>query len=117
MVHVHGESLSTYYSAHIQSWRAEPGSLTPTLDLKANKSQCFNHRNEVKSAVVASEVQVGPDLDGVLYIAQTSYTYIWDFVRQEGQPALLTRESSAWLTRYSLDTWIRYSTYLPIFMS
>ena len=35
----------------------------------------------------------------------------------EVQPAVLSRESSAQLIMYSLDTCVRYSTYLPIFRS
>ena len=40
-----------------------------------------------------------------------------DYVRQEVRPAILVRESGMQLIRYSLDTCIRYSTYLLIFKS
>ena len=36
---------------------------------------------------------------------------------REGWPAILVRESNSQLIRYSLDTGVRYSTYLPIFKS
>ena len=51
----------------------------PTLDLKSGKSQCFNHRDELDSAVyIASKLQIGLGnvVDGVLYIAQASYIFI-----------------------------------------
>ena len=35
----------------------------------------------------------------------------------EVQPAVLSRESSAQLIMYSLDTCVKYSTYIPIFKS
>ena len=63
----------------------------------------------------ASKVQIGYVVDGLLYIAQASYIYIRDYVRQEVQPGLLVRESSTQLITYSLDTGIWYSTYLLIF--
>ena len=51
----------------------------PTLDLKSGKSQCFNHRDKLDSAVyVASKLQIGLGnvVDSVLYIAQASYIFI-----------------------------------------
>ena len=53
-------------------------------------------------------------MGGVLYIAHTSYR---DYVSQEVGPAILVREGSTQLIRYSLDISIRYSTYLLIFKS
>jgi hypothetical protein len=53
-------------------------------------------------------------VDGVLYIAHASYR---DYISQEVQPAILVKESSTQLIRYSLDTCVRYSTYLLIFKS
>ena len=53
-------------------------------------------------------------MDLVLYIAHASYR---DYISQEVRPATLVRESSTWLVRYSLDTYVRYSTYLAIFKS
>ena len=44
-------------------------------------------------------------MDGVLYIVQGSYR---DYISQEVRPTILIRESSVQLTRYSLDTCIRY---------
>ena len=41
----------------------------------------------------------------------------WDYVSREVRPVVLVRGSSSQLIRYSLDTGIRYSTYLPIFKS
>ena len=40
-----------------------------------------------------------------------------DYISQEVRQAILVRESSMLLTRYSLDTCVRYPTYLPIFKS
>ena len=73
-------------------------SLIPTLDLESDKSRCLNHRDELDRAVqLPSRV-----VDGMLYIAQGSYNYIWDYV---SQAAILVRESSMqFIIIYSLDT-------------
>ena len=88
-------------------------SLGPTLDLESDRSRCFSHRDELDSST-ASKVEIGRVVDGVLYIAHASYR---DYVSQEVRPAMLVRESSTQLIRYSLDTCVRYSTYLLIFKS
>ena len=75
--------------------QAEIWCLRLTLDLKGDKSQCFNHRDELDSAVqLPSRV-----VDGMLYIAQASYIYrgyIWAQANKFDQPYLtgFVRESS-----------------------
>ena len=65
----------------------------------------------------ASKVQISRVMDGMLCIAQASYIYIRDYVMQEVWLAILVRENSTQPIMYSLDTCVRYSTYLPIFKS
>jgi hypothetical protein len=65
------------------------------MDFESDKSRCSNHRDVFNSAVAtASKVQVGRVVHGVLCIAQASYIYIRDYVRQKVRPAILVRESS-----------------------
>jgi hypothetical protein len=83
-----------------------------SLDLESGKSRCSNHRDELDSAVQLPKFRsVGLWTVRVLCIAQASYIYIRDYVRQEVRPALLVRESSTQLIMYSLDICVRYSTY------
>ena len=46
-----------------------------------------------------------------MYIAQGNYR---DYISKANQPAILVRESSMQLLRYSLDTCVRYTTYFLI---
>ena len=78
----------------------------PTLNLESDASV-----TEMNLTVQYSfQVQIGWVMDSV----HASYR---DYISQEVQPAKLVRESSTQLIKYSLDTCVRYSVYLPIFKS
>ena len=107
MVHNYGKRLSLEWS------------LRRTLELESDKSRCFNHRDELESAVqLASKAQFGRILCGwraIYYIVQASYynnIYIRDYTSQA------TQHAAQVIITYSLNTCItRYSLYLPIFKS
>jgi hypothetical protein len=64
-------------------------SLRQTLGLESDKFRCFSHRDELDG----SKVEIGRVVDGVLYIAHTSYIYR-DYVSQEVQLAILVTMNS-----------------------
>ncbi len=89
------------------------------LDLDSDIFRCFNHRDELDSAVQLPNfrsVGYGTLLYGVLYIVQAfkaSFIYPWDCVSQETcevRPAVLIRgwSYSSQQIQYSLDTDTRY---------
>ena len=85
----------------------------PTLDLDTDNFQS----QETNST--ASEHQVRGMAHSVRAIYSTRLALFIDRITsakrtREVRPAVLRRESSAQLIMYSLDTCVRYSTYIPI---
>ena len=91
----------------------------PTLDLDTDNFQS----QETNSSTTASEHQVSRGMaHSVLAIYSTRLALFIHGITsakrtREVRAAVLRRESSAQLIMYSLDTCVRYSTYIPIFKS
>ena len=96
-------------------------SLRPNLDLDTDNNYFQSHAgDELDSAIQLLNIGLVAAWHTacVLYRARLALFIhgITSFKRTfEVRPAVLVRESSTQLVMYSLDTCVRYSTYIPIF--
>ena len=106
--------VCTQSTGHINAG-ASIAEMESETNLDSDIFRCFNHRRQTRQHSTASKLQIGHGMVRCMmhsiYSARLALFIMSANRTREVWPAILTRKSSTQLVMYTLDTFVRYSTY------